>query len=63
MWEAYNSDKLHWYVPDEIGDLDKAAGNNPEQMREQIGQMMAFAETKTRARRSSQAPILTLYIH
>jgi len=24
VWEAYNSDKLHWYVPEEIGDLDKA---------------------------------------
>ncbi len=36
VWEAYNSDKLHWYVPEEIGDLDKAAGNNPELVREQI---------------------------
>ena len=46
VWEAYNSDKLHWYVPDEIGDLDKAAGNNPELVREQISQMMAFAEAQ-----------------
>jgi len=46
VWEAYNSDKLHWYVPEEIGDLDKAAGNNPEQMREQITQMMAFIEAQ-----------------
>ncbi len=44
VWEAYNSDKLHWYVPEEIGDLDKAAGNNPELVREQIVQMMSFAE-------------------
>jgi hypothetical protein len=41
VWEAYNSDKLHWYVPEEIGELDKAAGNNPELVREQISQMMA----------------------
>jgi NAD(P)-dependent dehydrogenase (short-subunit alcohol dehydrogenase family) len=46
VWEAYNSDKLHWYVPEEIGDLDKAAGNNPEQVREQIVQMMAFVEAQ-----------------
>ena len=26
VWEAYNSDKLHWYVPAEIYELDKAAG-------------------------------------
>ncbi len=49
VWEAYNSDKLHWYVPEEIGDLDKAAGNNPEQVREQIIQTMAFAETQNAA--------------
>jgi short-subunit dehydrogenase len=49
VWEAYNSDKLHWYVPEEIGDLDKAAGNNPEQVREQIVQMMAFAEAQNAA--------------
>ena len=36
VWEAYSSDKLHWYVPPEIGDLDKAAGNAPEMVREQI---------------------------
>ena len=46
VWEAYNSDKLHWYVPEEIGDLDKAVGNNPELVREQIVQMMAFVEAQ-----------------
>jgi len=49
VWEAYTSDKLHWYVPEEIGDLDKAAGNNPELVREQIEQMMAFADTQNPA--------------
>lgn len=44
VWEAYNSDKLHWYVPDEIGELDKAAGNTPELVRDQIGAMMTFAD-------------------
>jgi NAD(P)-dependent dehydrogenase (short-subunit alcohol dehydrogenase family) len=37
VWDAYHTPKkLHWYVPEEIGDLDKAAGNTPELVREQI---------------------------
>jgi hypothetical protein len=44
VWEAYHSDKLHWFVPEEIGDLDKASANNPELLREQITQMMTFAD-------------------
>lgn len=36
VWEAYGSDKLHWYVPPELAELDKAAGNMPELVREQI---------------------------
>jgi len=36
VWEAYGSDKLHWYVPPELVELDKAAGNAPEMVRDQI---------------------------
>jgi NAD(P)-dependent dehydrogenase (short-subunit alcohol dehydrogenase family) len=36
VWEAYTSDKLHWYVPEEIGDLDRAAALNPEAFRDQL---------------------------
>ncbi len=36
VWEAYGSDKLHWYVPPELAELDKAAGNMPEMVREQM---------------------------
>ena len=36
VWEAYSSDKLHWYVPPELAELDKAAGETPEVVREQI---------------------------
>ena len=37
VWDAYHTpEKLHWYVPEEISDLDKAAGNTPELVREQI---------------------------
>ena len=44
VWEAYYSERLHWYVPAEIGELDKAAGNTPELVRDQISSMMAFPE-------------------
>lgn len=37
VWAAYQTpDKLHWFVPEEVGDLDKAAGNTPELVRDQI---------------------------
>jgi NAD(P)-dependent dehydrogenase (short-subunit alcohol dehydrogenase family) len=49
VWEAYHSDKLHWFVPEDIGELDKASANNPEQLREQISQMMAFADAENLA--------------
>lgn len=34
VWEAYHSDKLHWYVPPEIYNLDKAATLDPEGTRD-----------------------------
>lgn len=36
VWEAYHSDKLHWYVPPEIVELDKAATLTPEAVRDQM---------------------------
>jgi NAD(P)-dependent dehydrogenase (short-subunit alcohol dehydrogenase family) len=36
VWDAYGSDKLHWYVPAEIEDLDKAETLTPEAVREQL---------------------------
>jgi NAD(P)-dependent dehydrogenase (short-subunit alcohol dehydrogenase family) len=36
VWSAYSSDKLHWYVPPEIEDLDRAATLTPETLREQL---------------------------
>jgi NAD(P)-dependent dehydrogenase (short-subunit alcohol dehydrogenase family) len=49
VWEAYNSNKLHWFVPEEIGELDKASANEPEQLRERISQMMTFADLDNQA--------------
>ena len=34
VWKAYFSDKLHWYVPEELKRVDMAKGENPEMVRE-----------------------------
>ena len=34
VWKAYSSDKLHWYVPEELQRVDIAKGENPEMVRE-----------------------------
>jgi NAD(P)-dependent dehydrogenase (short-subunit alcohol dehydrogenase family) len=44
VWEAYNSDKLHWYVPPEIYELDKAATLAPEQTRDNMANGTLFAQ-------------------
>jgi len=36
VWDAYGSEKLHWYVPPEIEELDRAATLSPEAVREQL---------------------------
>lgn len=41
VWEAYRSDTLHWFVPAELADLDKAAGNTPEALRDKLGAHMS----------------------
>jgi short-subunit dehydrogenase len=42
VWEAYHSDKLHWYVPPELVELDKAATLTPEVVRDQFGSSSMF---------------------
>jgi len=42
VWQAYQSDTLHWYVPPELIELDKAATLTPEAVREQFSGGMAF---------------------
>ena len=34
VWNAYNSDKIHWYVPKELEDLEKEVAKNPLNARE-----------------------------
>ena len=36
VWEAYHSDKLHWYVPPEMYELDKLATLDPEGTRDRL---------------------------
>ena len=43
VWEAYHSDKLHWYVPPEIYELDKAATLDPEGTRDAMANGTLFA--------------------
>ena len=40
VWGSYHSDQLHWYIPEDLAELDKAAGNNPELLRDKLGRHM-----------------------
>ncbi|MEO8114361.1 MAG: SDR family oxidoreductase [Phenylobacterium sp.] len=42
VWEAYHSDILHWYVPPEIVELDRAATLAPEATRDQMAAQSLF---------------------
>lgn len=42
VWSAYTTDKIHWYVPAEIFDLDKMATLSPEATRDQMAAMSGF---------------------
>jgi NAD(P)-dependent dehydrogenase (short-subunit alcohol dehydrogenase family) len=46
VWEAYRSERLHWYVPPELVELDKAATLTPEAVRDQFGAGMPFLSTE-----------------
>ena len=34
VWEAYQGDKLHWYIPAELADLDVRSTTDPESVRD-----------------------------
>lgn len=44
VWQAYQSDQLHWYVPPELVTLDHSSALEPEKTREAMasGTMLAF---------------------
>ena len=36
VWDAYHSDKIHWYVPSELEAYDAMQTQNPEAIRDQM---------------------------
>ena len=44
VWQAYHSDKVHFYVPGELKEFDLQATAEPEAVREERAAMMAFRE-------------------
>ena len=36
VWNAYHGDRLHWYVPPELVERDKAATDSPEKVRDAL---------------------------
>jgi len=44
VWSAYNSDKIHWYVPAELAEFDQMATANPEAVRDQMTTTLNFLE-------------------
>jgi len=44
VWEAYHADKLHWYVPEEIAELDRMATLAPEATRDQMAEQSLFGK-------------------
>jgi NAD(P)-dependent dehydrogenase (short-subunit alcohol dehydrogenase family) len=42
VWAAYATDKIHWYVPEDIFELDKMATLAPEATREQMAATTGF---------------------
>ncbi len=55
VWEAYGSDKLHWYVPPEIFEMDKAATLEPETLRD------SFLDGSWQSRLNAQADAAGVY--
>jgi NAD(P)-dependent dehydrogenase (short-subunit alcohol dehydrogenase family) len=42
VWDAYHSDgeRLHWYVPEEVAEIERAAGESAEKVRDFFRQMV-----------------------
>ena len=45
VWEAYHSDKMHWYVPPELAELDREATSSPERERDKWIAMAAAGKS------------------
>ncbi len=40
VWNAYHSNQTHWYVPEEVGDIDRLVGTDFEAAREETRQFL-----------------------
>jgi hypothetical protein len=36
VWEAYGSDRVHWYVPEEMENVERARSGGVEPLRDQF---------------------------
>ena len=43
VWQAYDSDRLHWYVPEEVEQLDRAKAGGAEVLREQLRKVLSLS--------------------
>ena len=41
VWQAYHSDKLHWYIPEELREFHAQVVSQPEQVREERTELLA----------------------
>lgn len=57
VWEAYHSDKLHWYVPRELVALDHMATLHPEQTRDEMADGRLFATIDAQVSAATPIPI------
>ncbi|MDF2494843.1 SDR family oxidoreductase [Sphingomonas sp.] len=57
VWEAYHSDKLHWYVPRELVRLDHMATLQPERTRDEMAAGKLFATIDAEVAAATPIPI------
>ncbi len=57
VWEAYHSDKLHWYVPPELVVLDHMATLEPERTRDEMAAGTLFATIDAKNAAATVLPV------
>ncbi|WBH15049.1 SDR family oxidoreductase [Sphingomonas radiodurans] len=57
VWEAYHSDKLHWYVPRELVALDHMATLEPERTRDELAAGTLFATVDAKIAAVTPVPV------
>ena len=53
-WAAYHGDRVHWYVPPELVERERAKSADPEKLRDEL--IAQASEQSVARRRSEQAP-------